>query len=103
MGLNEDEKKLLQELTDRANAPDDDDDFEVEIYDTAAGKGARVPYKSAKGWLHEVFGMGAAPESTEGAGGAEGAGDGKTPPDGKSGDPGAGGKRTPGYFGRQGA
>lgn len=59
--LNEDEQKLYDELHARMNAPDEDDDYEVEIYDTAAGKGARVPYKSAKGWLADVFGIGAAP------------------------------------------
>jgi hypothetical protein len=61
VALNEDEKKLLQELTDRANAPDEDDDFEIEVYDTAAGKGARIPYRKGSGWLHEVFGIGTPP------------------------------------------
>lgn len=67
MALNADEKKLLEELNARANEPDEDDDFEIEVYDTSAGKGARIPYKKGKNWLHATFGIGQpdAPEAPE--------------------------------------
>ena len=52
--LNDDERKLLEELTARANAPDEDDDFEIEVYDTTAGKGARIPFKRGKSWLFDT-------------------------------------------------
>ena len=66
MALNDDEKKLLEELQQRAAAPDEDDDFEIEVYDTNAGKGARIPFKQGKSWLHETFGIGQAPAPAAG-------------------------------------
>jgi uncharacterized membrane protein YgcG len=99
MALNNDEKKLLEELTARASAPDEDDDFEIEVYDTTAGKGARIPYGKGKNWLHEVFGIGEAP-AAPGGGGGDGGGSGEgAPPAGSAG----GGKKNSGggYFGRQ--
>ena len=93
MALNEDEKKLLAELTARQNAPDEDDDFEIEVYDTGANKGARIPYKKGKGWLFETFGIGTPPESAA----TETASGGDAPPAGSS-DKGA--RRGP-YFGRE--
>lgn len=103
--LNADESKLLDELLARRDAPDDDDGYEVEIYDTNAGKGARVPFKSAKGWLFDTFGIGDAPATAAGDGegggepaapGSPSAGGGKAPKGG-SGSPSGG--RGP-YFGR---
>lgn len=94
--LNEDEKKLLAELTDRANAPDEDDDFEIEVYDTTAGKGARIPYRKGKSWLHSAFGIGEAPAPAQGETG-EGAGaGGDAPPAGTGSQQGKAG-----YFGRK--
>lgn len=97
MGLNADEKKLLEELSARASEPDADDDYEIEIYDTSAGKGARVPYRTGKGWLHSVFGIGTpdAPATGEGGTGeGEGSGEG-----GKG--AGKGGAKGGAYFGRK--
>lgn len=89
--LNDDEKKLLDELTARANEPDADDDFEIEVYDTSAGKGARIPFSKGKNWLFDTFGIGEAPAAPEGGG--DGGAGGDAPPAGP-----AGGK---GYFGRK--
>jgi hypothetical protein len=98
MALNADEKKLFEELQARLNEPDEDDNFEVELYDTNAGKGARVPYKSAKNWLHEIFGIGDAPAPKAG----EGSGTGGGAPAPGTGDGGAAPATGPqGYFGRK--
>lgn len=93
MGLSDDEKRLLAELTEKSKQPDVDDNFEIEVYDTNAGRGARIPFKQGKGWLYETFGIGEAPAATDqGApeGGGAGAG-GDAPPAGTA-PPG-------GYFG----
>lgn len=75
--LTDDEKKLLAELQEREAAPDVDDDFEIEIYDTKAQRGARIPFSKGKKWLFESFGVGEAPEPAAAEGGAAaGAGDG---------------------------
>lgn len=63
MGLTDDEKSLLEKLTEKAKAPDAPD-HEVEIYDTKSGKGARVPMSVGAKWLHDVFGIGDAPAAT---------------------------------------
>lgn len=55
--LSDDEQKLLDELNERANAPDEDD-YEIEIYDTAKGRGARIPVSKGKSWLYDNFGIG---------------------------------------------
>ena len=105
--LNADEQKLLDELTARAAAPDEDDDFEIELYDTNAGKGARIPFSKGKGWLFDTFGIGEAPAA---AGGENGGSGGSAPPAGPAaGDGGgsgqgggsgrAGGSAGAGYFG----
>jgi hypothetical protein len=98
VALNADEKKLLAELQAREAEPDADDDFEIEVYDTTAGKGARLPYSKGKGWLHSVFGIGDAPAAAGGEGGPGGdapaAGTGGEGGQGKA----AGGT---GYFGRK--
>lgn len=98
--LNDDERKLLEELTARANEPDADDDFEIEVYDTTAGKGARIPFSRGKSWLFDTFGIGDAP-AAEGAG--EGGGAGKDAP--PAGTPKPAAKKTAaggGYFSRGG-
>lgn len=61
MPLNEDERKLLAELQAREAEPEADEDYEIEVYDTNAGKGARIPYRTGKSWLHQVFGIGEGP------------------------------------------
>lgn len=91
MALNADEKKLLEELQARMNEPDEDDSYEIEVYDTEKGKGARIPYRTGKSWLYDVFGIGTAPEKPETETGTGG----DAPPAGTS-KP-EGGK---GYFGR---
>lgn len=53
--LNADEKKLLAELQARENEPDNDDDFEIEIYKD--NHGARVPYSKGRKFLQEIFGI----------------------------------------------
>lgn len=92
MALNDDEKKLLAELTERAKEPEHDDEYEIEVYDTSAGKGARIPYKTGKRWLHETFGIGDSPAPAPAAGEGEGAG-GDAPP--------TGAPTAKGYFGRK--
>jgi hypothetical protein len=96
VALNDDEKRLLAELQQRMNEPDEDDDYEVEVYDTTAGKGARVPYKAAKGWLHDVFGIGTPAAAPGDGGGDGGTGDEGAPPAG----PAKGKGKSAGYFGR---
>jgi len=59
--LTDDERKLLDDLTARASEPDADDDFEIEVYDTTAGKGARIPYSRGSRWLYETLGIGDPP------------------------------------------
>jgi hypothetical protein len=85
MALTADEKKLLDELTEKSKAEDPDEDFEIEVYDTANGRGARVPFKQGKKWLFENLGLGENPNPP-----AEG--------DGKEGDK---KDHKVGYFGRQ--
>jgi hypothetical protein len=90
--LTDDEQKLLDELTARANEPDAADDYEVEVYDTGAGKGARLPISQAKSWLYENFGIGEPPAqpAADEPGKAKG-----TKQDG------AAAQQRQGYFGRQ--
>lgn len=61
MALSDDEKKILEELQAKAKEPDSNDQFEIEIYDTTAGKGARIPFGQGKKWLWENFGLGENP------------------------------------------
>jgi hypothetical protein len=73
MALTDDEKSLLEKLTAKANAPDKDD-FEIEIYDTKAAKGARLPFSQGAKWLYDTFGIGDAPAAPAGQQGAGAAG-----------------------------
>lgn len=59
--LTDEEKRLLEDLTNKAKEEDPDEKFEIEIYDTGAGKGARVPYSHGKKWLFDTFGLGEDP------------------------------------------
>lgn len=86
MGLSADEKTLLEQLTAKAKEPDAED-FEIEIYDTNAGRGARLPFSKGAKWLFEAFGIGDAPAAAAGEGGAAG---GDAPP--------AGGAEGSGHF-----
>lgn len=92
--LTKEEQALLDELTQRASEPDADD-FDIEIYDTNAGRGARLPMSKAAGKIYEWFGIGEPPDADAGSDAGE-------PPAGKPGkkDPQPGGKPG-GYFGRQ--
>ena len=69
--LSPEQAKQLKELTDLANAPDDED-FEVEIFD--GEKGARVPYSKGRSWLQKTFGidLGEPPADEEEEDGEEG-------------------------------
>lgn len=89
MGLTADEKKLLDQLSAKANEPDHED-FEIEIFDGA--KGARVPFSQGAKWLFETFGIGEPPAPAASADGGEG-GDG-----GGQGDP-----APKSYFGKRAA
>ena len=94
MGLSDDERKLLDELTARASEPDADDEFEIEIY-SPDGKGARIPFRKGKNWLYDTFGIGDPP----GAAGGDGSPGGDAPPAGGAGQEGP--KTGKGIFGRQ--
>jgi len=61
MALTADEKKLLEELTEKSKTADPDEAFEIEVYDTANGRGARIPYSQGKKWLFENLGLGSDP------------------------------------------
>lgn len=70
MGLSAEEKAQLDALTKKANEPDEDDNYEIEIYDEN-GRGARVPYRKGRGWLQKHFGIDLDP-SPEGDSGDDG-------------------------------
>ena len=89
--LTKEEQALLDELTARASEPDADD-FEIEIYDTNAGRGARLPMSKAAGKIYEWFGIGDPP--------AADTSDADEPPAGKPAKDKAPAKPA-GYFGRQ--
>jgi hypothetical protein len=92
--LSDDQEKQLNDLLAMREAPDDDDDFEIEIYD--GSKGARVPYRKGKSFLSQHFGIDLEAPPAESAPPAD-AGGGKAPK--KS-------EKTPAvssrYFGKQG-
>ncbi len=54
--LTAEEKKLLEELTARANEPDEEEDFEVWVKNDK-GNETRIPGRRAAGWLKENFGI----------------------------------------------
>lgn len=55
MGLSKEEKEQLEALTRKANEPDEDDRYEIEI--GSGDKYARVPYRKGRGFLQEHFGI----------------------------------------------
>jgi hypothetical protein len=55
MALSKEEQDQLDALTAKANEPDPQEDFEMEIYD--GPKGARVPYSKGRSWLQTHFGI----------------------------------------------
>jgi hypothetical protein len=87
MALSDDEKKLLAELTEKSKEQDPDEAFEIEVYDTGNGRGARLPFSHGKKWLWENFGIGTDPNP-------EGGNDAGSGSDSE-------GKVKTGYFGRQ--
>jgi hypothetical protein len=89
MGLTADEKKMLADLTAKAEEPDQDD-FEIEIYDTGKGRGARIPFSQGKSWLYNELGIGEPPDAGTAA-----------DPDEKTGKGSEGAPAAKGYFGRQ--
>jgi hypothetical protein len=101
VGLTADEKALLDQLSAKANEPDVDDEFEIEVYDTAKNRGARIPFKHGKKWLFDNLGIGDAPapggEGGEGTGAGGAGGEGT----GAGGAGGEGGTARGGYFGRK--
>lgn len=56
MALTPEQQAQLEELNKLANEPDEDEDFDIEIYDEH-GRGARVPYRKGKDWLNKHFGV----------------------------------------------
>jgi len=91
MALTDEEKAQLEALNAKANEPDDDDDFDIEIWDET-GAGAKVPFRKGKDWLAK-FGIGVEPPAPE------------SKPTGKAGDKGDGKDTKPGptaskYFGK---
>ena len=53
MALSDEEKATLEALTAKANEPEEQPDFEMEIYD--GPKGARIPYSRGRKWLQDNF------------------------------------------------
>jgi len=53
MALSKEEQEQLDALTAKASAPEEEEDFEMEIYD--GPKGARVPYRKGRKWLQDNF------------------------------------------------
>ncbi len=56
MALTPEQQAQLEELNRLANEPEDDEDFEIEIY-SSDGSGARLPYRKGKSWVQKTFGI----------------------------------------------
>lgn len=97
MGLTADERKILEDLMAKDKEPDASEEYEVEFYDTNKGVGGRMPYKQAKKFFYDNFGIGVpdTPESDPGTEGGQagGAGQPRTAP--------PAGQPRGSYFGRQ--
>lgn len=94
MGLSDEEKTLLEQLTKKSQESEGDDDFEVEWWeedDKGNRRGGRVPWKTGKSiygkHFPDLFGEKPAPGKESGTG-KEGEGEGGTDPTSKK------------YFGR---
>jgi hypothetical protein len=70
MALSKEEQEQLDALTAKANEPDPQEDFEMEIYD--GPKGARVPYSKGRSWLQTHFGIDLDPSPATEAGNDDG-------------------------------
>jgi hypothetical protein len=99
VALSKEEKDQLDALTAKANEPDEDDDFEIEIYD--GPKGARIPYRKGRGWLQQ-FGIDLDPNPESEAGSDDGKGAAKEGASGKGKEQGKGSQADPDPAGRQG-
>lgn len=53
--LTPEQARQLADLQAQADAPDDDEKFNVQIWD--GDKGAEVPFSQAKSWLSKTFGF----------------------------------------------
>jgi hypothetical protein len=49
-------QKQIDALTSQLDDADDDDEFDIEIWDSS-GNGARVPYRKGKDWFEKTFGV----------------------------------------------
>ena len=61
--LTPEQQKQLDELSALASAPDDDDDYEIEIVN--GDRRARVPYRKGRSYLQEHFGIDLDPPTNE--------------------------------------
>jgi hypothetical protein len=89
MALSKEEQELLADLQ-RREQEGDEEDFEIEVYDTAKGRGARIPFSKGRNWLWNEFGIGEDPNPKTDDKGKK--------PSGKEDD---GSAQRKGYFGRQ--
>lgn len=62
MALSKDEQEQLEALQRKAEQPEDDDNFDIEIWDET-GAGAKVPYRKGRNWLQK-FGIDVEPPET---------------------------------------
>jgi hypothetical protein len=89
--LTPEQEKQLADLAALRDAPDDDSEFEIEIWNEK-GQGARVPYGKGRSWLQENFGIDLDPPPADPGANGDGG------PDPESGAP---PQRTSGkYFGK---
>jgi hypothetical protein len=63
VGLSKEEKEQLDLLTKKANEPDEDDRYEIEI--GSGDRYARVPYHKGRSYLQEHFGIDLDPNAGE--------------------------------------
>lgn len=63
MALSREEQDQLDALQRKAQEADDDDNFDVEIWDET-GAGAKVPYRKGKSWLQR-FGIDVEPPADD--------------------------------------
>lgn len=70
MALSDEEKAQLDALTAKQKEPDEQPDFEMEIYD--GPKGARVPYSKGRSWLQREFNIDLDPDPETEAGDDDG-------------------------------
>jgi hypothetical protein len=100
VGLTKEEKEQLELLTRKANEPDEDDKYEIEI--GSGDKYARIPYHKGRSYLQEHFGIDLDPGSGEesGEGSTEEGEGGKSKKQAKSAGTNEGSQRTGHWSGR---